>query len=469
MTKEELKRRVVQAIEDAKDELIAVGRALNGMPETGYREEKTSAFVKAELEKCGLQVESGLALTGLRAKAEGRRRAPAEAGENGTSCGNVFGSEPEGVSEMAAQLNVGVMGELDSLLMPKHAGADPRTGAFHGCGHHAQLTMVIGTAIGLVRTGLIKELDGDVTFFAVPAEESVEAEYRKGLVRDGKIRFTTGKAEFIRLGLLDDVDMVLMSHVMGNEPEPHAWIGHSWNGVINKSVRFIGKAAHAALAPWNGINALQAAVEAINNVNALWPSFRDEDHVRIHFIITKGGASCNVVPDDVRMEFGVRAATVEALKEVNRRVNEAISEGAAIVGAGVEIIEDNFYLPCIQDRTLGEIYYQNAAAILGAGRAENVFGSHRGSSTDASAVASLMPLIHPYFGGAVGAPHGADFEIVNEYAAYVVPAKIAAATVVDLLWDGAREARRVKDAFVPAIGSKEEFLSFADRYSDRKA
>ena len=441
MTKEELKSRVLKAIEASREELIAAGRALNGMPEPGYREVKTSAFVKEALEKCGLQVESGLALTGLKAKAKGR----------------------------SSGLNIGVMGELDSLIMPKHAGADPVTGAFHGCGHHAQLTTVIGAAIGLVRTGLLKELDGDVTFFAVPAEESVEAEYRKGLVREGKVHFTTGKAEFIRLGLLDDVDMVLMSHVMGNETEPHSWIGHNWNGVINKSVRFIGKAAHAGLAPWEGINALQAAVEAINRVNALRPSFPEDYHVRIHFIITKGGASCNVVPDDVRMEFGVRASTVSALTEVNDRVNEALRAGAAVVGAGIEITEDNFYLPCIQDRDLGEIYHENAVKILGEAHAENVFGSFRGSSTDSSAIASLMPLIHPYFGGAVGAPHGADFDIVNEYAAYVVPAKIAAATVVDLLWDGAAEARRVKEAFVPAIGSKEEFLSFADRYSDRKA
>ncbi|MBO4411504.1 MAG: amidohydrolase [Lachnospiraceae bacterium] len=449
MTKEELKQRAVQAVEDAKEELIAAGRALNSMPEPGYREVKTGRFVKEQLEKCGLSVESGLALTGLRAKAEGRKS------EDGAAAGK--------------RINVGVMGELDSLIMPQHAGADPVTGAFHGCGHHSQLTTVIGTAIGLVRTGLLRELDGDLTFFAVPAEESVEAEYRNGLVRSGKIRFTTGKAEFIRLGLLDDVDMVMMSHIMGNEPEPHSWIGHNWNGVINKTVFFTGKAAHAALAPWNGINALQAAVEAINHINALRGSFRDEDHVRIHFIITKGGSSCNVIPDDVRMEFGVRASTVSALIEVNRRVNAAIREGAAVVGAGVEIIEDNFYLPCIQNRNLGEIYYRNAADILGKDRAENVFGSFRGSSTDASAIASLMPAIHPYFGGAVGSPHGAEFEIVNDYAAYVVPAKIAAATIVDLLWDGAREARAVKESFVPAIESKEAFLEFAEKYSERKA
>lgn len=451
MTKEQLKALAVQAVEDAKDELITIGRHLQSIPETGYHEVKTSSYMAEQLRKCGLTVTTGLALTGLRAKAEGREAAVSE---------SAAGSQ---------RINIGVMGELDSLVMPSRKGADPVTGAFHGCGHHAQLTTVIGTAFALARTGLVKELDGDVTFFGVPAEESVEAEYRKELVREGKIRFTTGKAEFIRLGVMDDVDMVFMSHVMGNEPAPHSWIGHNWNGVINKSIRFTGKAAHAGLAPWDGINALQAAVEAINHVNALRVTFREEDHVRIHFIITKGGSSSNVIPDDVRMEMGVRAASVSALTEVNRRVNEAIRLGAGVVGAGVEIIEDNFYLPCIQSRDLGEVYYRNATAILGPEAAENVFGSFRGSSTDSSALASLMPLIHPYFGGAVGSPHGADFEIVNEYAAYVVPAKIAAAAIVDLLWDGAKEARKIKEAFTPAINSKEEFLAIAERYSDRKA
>ncbi len=451
MTKEQLKALAVQAVEDARDELIAIGRHLQSIPETGYHEVKTSSYMAEQLQKCDLTVTTGLALTGLRAKAEGREAAVSE---------SAAGSQ---------RINIGVMGELDSLVMPNRKGADPVTGAFHGCGHHAQLTTVIGTAFALARTGLVKELDGDVTFFGVPAEESVEAEYRKELVREGKIRFTTGKAEFIRLGVMDDVDMVFMSHVMGNEPAPHSWIGHNWNGVINKSIRFTGKAAHAGLAPWDGINALQAAVEAINHVNALRVTFREEDHVRIHFIITKGGSSSNVIPDDVRMEMGVRAASVSALTEVNRRVNEAIRLGAQVVGAGVEIIEDNFYLPCIQSRDLGEVYYRNATAILGPEAAENVFGSFRGSSTDSSALASLMPLIHPYFGGAVGSPHGADFEIVNEYAAYVVPAKIAAAAIVDLLWDGAKEARKIKEAFTPAINSKEEFLAIAERYSDRKA
>ena len=61
MTREELKARAVQAVEDAKDELIAIGRKLQSMPEPGYREVKTSGFLADQLRKCGLAVEQGLA------------------------------------------------------------------------------------------------------------------------------------------------------------------------------------------------------------------------------------------------------------------------------------------------------------------------------------------------------------------------------------------------------------------------
>ena len=433
MTKSEIKKAALDAIEACRGELIGMGRDLYAMPETGFREEKTSAYIKQVFEACGMSVRDRIALTGVRAVAPGR----------------------------AHIVNVAVMGEMDALLMPSHARCDPVTGAFHGCGHSAQLTTVLGTALGLVRSGLVKELDGDLTFLGVPAEESIELEYRRGLVKAGKINSVSGKQEFIRLGEFDDIDMVLCSHIMGQTAGAHSWIGHSWNGVLNKSVRFRGKGAHAGLAPHDGINALEAALCAMNSINALRESFRDDDHVRIHYIVTKGGDSPNIVPDDVRMEFGVRAATVEAMTAANARVNRALRCGAESVGAQVDIDDAaGGYLPCRQDRALGELYLANAREVLGAENAEDAFGSHRGSSTDCGDVASLVPLIHPYFGGAVGTPHGNEFDIVNEYAAYVVPAKLAAATIVDLLCDGAKGALGVKREFVPAFSGREEYLAY---------
>lgn len=434
-TREELKAAALSYIENHKDELMAAGRKLYSMPEPGYREVKTSAFMKEQLEACGLEVRDRIALTGLKAKAEGKDH----------------------------KANVCVMGELDSLIVPTHKKSDPETGYFHGCGHHAQLMTVLGVAKGLAESGLMRELDGDVTFIAVPAEEVIELEYRNSLIAEGKISYVSGKQELIKLGEFDDVDMVLMSHIMGHTAEPASWCGHSWNGVLHKTVRYTGVGAHAGLAPERGINALEAAITGLNAVNALRERFHDDDHVRVHYIITKGGDSPNIVPDDVRLEFGVRAATVEAMTNANDLVNKALRLGGEAVGAGVEINDYGFYLPCHQAKELGELYLKNAKAVLGEEAVHDAFGEHRCSSTDCGDAASILPMIHPYFGGAVGVPHGLDFDIVNDYAAYVVPAKLAAATVIDLLYDGAKEAQKVKENFRPDFKNKEEYLAYAKK------
>ena len=435
MNKETLKKDAAAYIESHREELISHGRHLYSIPEPGYRETKTAAYAKQVLESCGLNVRDHVALTGLKAKAEGN----------------------------AHDINVAVMGELDSLIMPSHAKASEGTGYFHGCGHHAQLTCVLGVAIGLIRSGIFRELDGDVTFIGAPAEETIEMEYRERLIAEGKVRYASGKQELLSLGELDDVDMILMSHIMGHTSEAKSWVGHSWNGIVHKTVRYTGKGAHAGLAPERGINALEGALCGMNAINAMRERFDDKDHVRVHYIITKGGDSPNIVPDDVRMEFGVRAATVEAMTQANDRVNAALRLGGESVGAGVEIRETGCYLPCHQCRELGDIYLRNAVDLLGAENVTDSFGEHRGSSTDCGDVASLKPLIHPYFGGAVGVPHGLDFDIVNDYAAYVVPAKIAAATVIDLLCDGAEKAKAIKRNFRPAFASTEEYLAYTGR------
>lgn len=433
MNKDQLKAAVLQNIEGNCDKLIEVGTYFYNNPETGFQEVKTAQRVKEVLEECGLSVRDNIAITGVKATAAGRKH----------------------------DINLALMGELDALNMPSHIHCNSITGKFHGCGHHAQLTTFLGVALGLVKSGLMSELDGDLTFIGVPAEEIIEQDFRKELRNQGKIGFLSGKQEMIRLGEFDDVDMVMCSHVMGQNPESHSWVGHSWNGVIFKTVKFTGRGAHAGLAPHNGINALEAALCGMNNINALRESFLDSDHVRVHYIITKGGDSCNIVPDDIRMEVGVRAANMPALRAANEKVNKALHLGAEAIGAEIEIHDSGMDLPCHQNETMGKIYLENAKALLGEGRAENVFGDHRGSSTDCGDVASIIPLIHPYFGGAVGTPHANDFDIVDPYAAYVVPSKIAAMTAIDLLYDDAKLACEVKKEFVPAFANKEEYLEFA--------
>ncbi len=433
MEKQVLKTKVLEIIEQNKDYLIEIGRNLYRMPETGFKEYETSAYVKQILEECGLIVSDGLAITGLKAKASGKKH----------------------------EVNLALMGELDALIMPNHPNCHPQRGTFHGCGHHAQLTTILGVALALVKTGLISELDGDLSFIAVPAEEVIELDFRRELREQGKLFFISGKQEMIRLGVFDDVDMVLCSHSAEHKAEPYCWVGQSWNGIIFKTVEITGKASHAALAPDQGINALEAALCGMNNINAIRESFRDDDHVRVHYIITKGGDNCNIVPDDVRMEFGVRAANIPAMNQVDERVDAALRLGAKAVGAEIKISNSGMYIPCRQSRMMGDIYMRNAEEILGEDKVEDISGVHRGSSTDCGDVASLIPLLHPNFGGFVGAVHSNDYDVVNEYAAYVVPAKLAAATAIDLLYGDAQQAKNLKAEFKPLFSSKEEYLEYA--------
>lgn len=84
---------------------------------------------------------------------------------------------------------MGILGELDSLIVRAHPNADPQTGAAHACGHHAQIGMLIGVAKALMGSGVLPFLEGRVVFMAVPAEEYIEIEFREGLRKEGKLSF----------------------------------------------------------------------------------------------------------------------------------------------------------------------------------------------------------------------------------------------------------------------------------------
>lgn len=173
---------------------------------------------------------------------------------------------------------------------------------------------------------MLDQLDGRVSFIGVPAEEFIELEYREQLKKEGKICYFGGKQELIRRGELDDVDMAMMFHAQ-DTGDMKAIIGPESNGFIGKKIHFIGKESHAGSAPYEGINALNAAMLAINNVHALRETFRESERARFHPIITKGGDIVNVVPADVTMEAYVRARTIQGLSDINSRINQAILAG----------------------------------------------------------------------------------------------------------------------------------------------
>jgi metal-dependent amidase/aminoacylase/carboxypeptidase family protein len=125
--------------------------------------------------------------------------------------------------------------------------------------------------------------------------------------------------------------------------------------------------------------------------------------------------------------------------------------GAALaIGAGVEITTLPGYLPLAPNDAMVAMYGRNAEKLVDPADINPDLGS-RGGSTDMGDLSQIMPAIHPYAGGARGAGHGSDYEIVDYETAAVVPAKAMVMTVIDLLANGAAAGRRVLAETTPAM------------------
>ena len=287
-------------------------------------------------------------------------------------------------------------------------------------------------------------LSGSISFMAVPAEEFIEIEYREALRESGKIEFLAGKQEFIRLGELDDVDIAMLTHADPSERKTLR-AGTSHNGMIAKSVRFIGRSAHAGGAPHLGINALNAANLAMHAIALQRETFQDDDHVRIHPIITRGGAAVSSVPANVTMEMFIRAASVEAMKDAEVKVDQALRAGAMAIGATVEISTSPGYMPSKLNPELNSVYDEAVRDLLG----ESGVGRmpHRTSSTDMGDVSLLIPTMQSYAGGASGRTHSNEFEITDWDLDVLEAGKALALTAFELLTQDAQRCRKIVNDF----------------------
>jgi amidohydrolase len=430
MTREELKGKVFAAIDRRAEEIVGLGERIRKQPEMGFKEVKTAGLVRDVLGRLGLSPVTGLAMTGVRAEARGRGGA-----------GPTFA----------------IIGELDGLRVSGHPEADPQTGAAHACGHNAQVAGMLGAAMGLLDAGAFEHLAGRVMFFSVPAEEGGDIEWRQEQMRAGRLEFPCGKQELMRLGHFDDVDLAMMIHTNWRVEDGKAGVPASNNGRVGKTARFIGRASHAGGAPHLGVNALYAAQLALAGINAVRETFRDEDSIRVHPILTHGGSQVNVIPGEARLEMYVRGKTADGVADASRKVDRALRAGALAMGARVEIETLPGPMPLLCDGTMARLFETTARGLVGPEHYRDI--PHRSGSTDMGDLSQVMPVLHPYMGGARGAGHSAEFAIVDPQLGYVQPAKALAAMAVDLLADGAAGAREVLAIARPPM-TREGYLTF---------
>ena len=427
-TVEEAKSAAYRAIDAGGDGAVRISKEVLTNPEPGYREHNTANLTASEFRRLGIPFQDGLAITGIKGVLDTGRPGP----------------------------TIAVIGELDSHIIAGPPHAAPATGAAHACGHHTQIGMLVAVAAALQAPGVMDSLSGRIALIAVPAEEYIEIEYRNELRRQGKIEFLVGKSEFIKLGAFDDIDMAIMTHTDNLEPEAKFNVGGTFNGMIAKLVRYTGLSAHAGSEPHLGVNALNAAtLRACGHPRATRDVPRARFHSR-HPIITRGGGAVSAVPDDVRIETFIRGRTIKAVQSAAKKVDRALKSGAWAMGASVSITSIPGFLPLQNDSSLQALHTGNTTRLLGEGSVAQ--RGHETGSSDMGDLSNIMPIAHPFVAAASGKAHGVDYLVSDYDLAVLTSAKAMAATVIDLLSNGAARAHEIKNASTAPL-TKQEYLT----------
>ena len=302
---------------------------------------------------------------------------------------------------------------------------DALPGIGHACGHN--LIAEAGLAAGLgVKAFLEASQDrGTVTVMGTPAEEH----------GGGKIVLLDRKG-------FEDVDVAMMAH-----PTPFDMVAIPSVALAQVSVDFKGRAAHAAAYPWEGVNALDAAVLAYNNISVLRQQMKPS--WRVHGIITNGGVKPNIIPESTSMEFYIRAPTIKEVQEVRKKVVACFEAAALSTGCEVNVSQTGpDYNEVVTNPVLADLYEKNLRDL----GIVPVIASAAGS-TDMGNVSYAIPSIHPHFaiGSGKEVTHTRDFTAVSNtedaHRKTLIAAKAMASTCVDVITGGTVLGKQIVDSF----------------------
>ena len=419
---------IIKAVDKNRQLILDAEKFIWEHPETGYRETATSEYMAKKFEELGYKLTYAESITGFFTEIDTGKQGP----------------------------KILILGELDSIICPSHPDADKVTGAVHACGHNAQSATLLGVAAALKDRSVLEKFCGRIMLCAVPAEEMIELEYRNKLIEEGKIKYYGGKCEFLSRGYFDGVDIAFMIHHSTTSCGIAGAVG-----ILAKSITYKGVSAHAGGSPWSGHNALYAATCGLNAANAIRETFRDSDLIRFHPIITDGGSVVNAIPERAKIESYVRGRSYEAILSANDRINKALIGAALSLDTNIDISERAGYAPLVNDKNLLEITKESFEELFP--NEEYVLSSNISTgSTDMGDLSCIMPVVHPYIGGASGTAHGNDYRISDPELACVSNAKLHLMMLLKLLENNAKRANKVISEANPPFASKEEYLSYID-------
>ncbi|XP_069462611.1 xaa-Arg dipeptidase [Ambystoma mexicanum] len=278
-----------------------------------------------------------------------------------------FRAEWQSGGETAVRpLTVGFLCEYDAL-----------PGIGHACGHN--LIAEVGAAAALGLRAAYENLPEPVRTLKIivlgtPAEE------------DGG-----GKIELIAAGAFEEMDVVFMAHP-GQDDASYLPDGAEHD----VTVKYHGKGSHAAAYPWEGINALDAAVLAYNNLSVLRQQMKPS--WRVHGVIRNGGVKPNIIPSYSELEFYLRAPSRKDLIILQEKSNACFKAAAVATGCSVEINNcQHDYFNVLPNKTLANAYRENGKLVGMEFTTDDLVLNGLSGSTDFGNVTFEVPGIHPYF------------------------------------------------------------------------
>ena len=423
-------------VEKHREKILEVERYIWKHPETGFKEWETTRYLAEIFEAAGYELTMAGDIPGFYTDIDTGRPGP----------------------------KVLILGEMDALVAPGHP--ENVNGNAHACGHNAQCAALVGTALALKEPGALDGLCGSIRLMAVPAEELIEIEFRNSLREQGIIHYLGGKVEYLYRGYMDGCDIAFMNHA--TTKTDYIFDCNDSNGCMAKEATYGGVASHAGGSPHLGVNALYAATQGLNAINALRETFQDGEHVRVHPIMTAGGGSVNIIPAEAKISTFVRGATVESMIESNRKVNRALASGALALGATVKISDRPGYAPLLNDAGLLKVAEEVGALLVGKEKVQ----MHRPwgcGSTDMGDLSCVMRALHPHIAGASGKGHGDDYQITDPETCCVLGAAIQVTLAAALLENDAARAKEVLAGPALRYPNKEAYFEAMDVFmADRE-
>ncbi|KAI0091480.1 hypothetical protein BDY19DRAFT_930672 [Irpex rosettiformis] len=258
---------------------------------------------------------------------------------------------------------IGLQSEMDAL---PHLG--------HACGHNLIAITGVAIALGLQAAMQQHNISGKVILLGTPAEEH-----------------GGGKIKLLEKGAYKEMDVCLMAHPGPGAPD--GTVIQPWIAVQNIDVEFFGRTAHAAYAPWEGQNALDAAFLAYSAVSVLRQQIKPTH--RVQGVMSGNESETNVIPDYAKMRWAVRAPSWTELEVLRERVIACFEGAAKATSCKVKMTPGVGYKDCKQNDVLGAEFLRIAGSRyqMQATPSETVLQA----SSDFGDISYEIPSIQPVF------------------------------------------------------------------------